>query len=264
MRFFLISLALPLAGCALLGSLVQRPSVSLKRVDITQVSFEGISANFVLAVQNPNPIGLGLARLAYRLTVDGHQFADGTANQAVNIPAQGTGQVVIPVGIKFVEFAQSLAALFTRQTVPYSIETKLGFGTPAGVLDIPLSHSGTLPVPRLPNIQLASCRLGSIGLTGATIELLLGAHNPNAFAVPLGALSYQVSVAGTQVLSSSAPGGTLTAGGSNPIQISAHLDFASLGLGVVRAIQGGGAEVALDGGLQLGGYTMPLHLAARL
>ncbi|HEY7957793.1 MAG: LEA type 2 family protein [Polyangia bacterium] len=260
----LLPLGLSLGGCALLGDLVQRPSVSLRRVDVTSVSFQGIAVNFVLAVNNPNPIGVDLARLVYQITVDGHQFADGHTNSAAHVPAQGTGEVVIPVGIKFVDFAQSLASLFTKQKVPYTLATKLGFGTPAGVLEIPLSTSGTLPVPRLPDVHIASARLGEVGLTGATFNLLLGVHNPNTFAVPLGALSYRVTVAGSPVIASSAPGGQLAAGASNPLQISAHLDFLALGMGVARAIQSGGAEVALDGALQVGGYSMPLRLTTRL
>lgn len=266
-RLGLLALALfvlPLQGCQLLGDLFQRPIVSLSRVDVTSVSFQGLSVNFVLAVQNPNPIGVDLARLVYQLNVDGHQFADGHTDSAAHIPAQGTGQVTIPVGIKFVDFAQSLASLFTKQKVPYSIATKLGFGTPAGVIDIPLSTSGTLPVPRLPDIRIANAGLGQVGLTGATFNLLLGVHNPNLFAVPLGALSYRVSIAGTQVIASSAPTGKIGAGATNPVQISTHLDFVGLGLGVVRAIQGGGADVALNGSLDLGGYQMPLNLATHL
>jgi hypothetical protein len=35
-------------------------------------------------------------------------------------------------------------------------------------------------------------------------------------------------------------------------------------MGMARAIQSGGAEVALDGALQVGGYSMPLRLTTRL
>lgn len=260
----LAACTLPLASCSLLNAVFQRPAVSLRNVELTSLSFQGISANFVLDVKNPNPIGLDLARLAYRINVDGHDFLDGGVKGALHVPAQGTGTIKVPVGIQFVAFAQSLAALFTKTEVPYSFATQLGFGTPAGVLDIPLSHSGSFPVPRLPSVSLSGARVSDVGLSGATLHLALGMQNHNQFAVPLGNLAYQVSIAGTPVISSSTAAGKLAAGASSPLDIAVRLDFVKLGLGIAQAVQSKSAKVALDGSLGVGSYAMPLHLAGTI
>jgi len=265
MRRLVLLLLFPLVGsCAFLESIAQRPTVSLKRVDLQEVSFSGISVDFVLAVTNPNPIGLDLATLAYQITVDNHPFVEGHTNSALHLPAQGVGEAHVPVGIKFLDFAQSLESLFGKKQVPYTLATRLGFGTPAGVLEVPLSTSGQLPVPQLPDVHFISAGLGGVSLTGADLNMIIGVRNTNNFAVPLGNLQYAISVAGSQVISSGAPVGKLGPSASSPVNITAHLDYVGLGLGVVRAIQSGGASIALDGNLDLGGYAMPLHLASHL
>src|SRR5262249_23621607 len=142
------------SGCAAFGGLFQKPTVTLERVEITRIAFDGIGANFVFAVQNPNAIGADLASLRYQLTIDGHALAEGQGNQTLQVPAHGTGALVLPVSIRFVEFAESLLALFQKQVVPYTIDTRLGFQSPAGVIEIPIQSSGTFPVPRLPSVDL--------------------------------------------------------------------------------------------------------------
>jgi LEA14-like dessication related protein len=265
MRSHVLVCLTPLLGaCAWLSSVAQRPTVSLRSVDLKEISFTGLSVDFVLAVTNPNPIGLDLARLVYQITVDGHQFVEGAANQALHLPAEGVGEAHVPVSVKFVDLAESLEALFTKRTVPYTLATRLGFGTPVGVLEVPLSTSGTFPVPQLPDVHFVSAALGDLSLAGADLVVQLGVRNPNSFAVPFGNLSYQLSVAGTPVISSGVPVGNVGPSASSPVPIRAHLDFLGLGLGLAHAVQAGGAEVALDGQLDLGSYKAPLHLSGHL
>src|SRR5207302_3307455 len=141
-----------------------------ERVDVTAVSFQGIAVNIVFKIENHNAIGIDLAKLVYQLTVDNHPFVQGAANNPLHVPAQGVGQLTLPVSFKFIELAEALASLFTKRQVPYTIATQLGFGTPLGVLTVPISHSGTMPVPQLPSLSIGDAAVGGLNVAGATLS----------------------------------------------------------------------------------------------
>jgi LEA14-like dessication related protein len=255
---FLVATAIPIAGC---DQLFSKPMVSVERVDLTAVSFQGISANVVFKIENHNAIGIDLAKLVYQLTVDNHPFVQGAANNPLHVPAQGVGQLTLPVSFKFIELAEALASLFTKRQVPYTIATQLGFGTPLGVLTVPISHTGTMPVPQLPSLSIGDAAVGGLNVSGATLSVTIAVHNNNTFALPVGALQYALSINGASLLSATTPPAQLAASGTMPLTISAHIDFLRVGLGILRAIQSRSATVALDGSFDLLGYAMPVHLS---
>ena len=256
--FFVAALVVGASGC---NELFQKPKVTVERVDLVQVGFQGISANIVFRVENHNVIGIDLASLVYQLTVDNHPFVQGSAHNPLHVPADGVGQFTLPVSFKFVELAEALASIFQKRQVPYTIATQLGFGTPIGVLTVPISHAGTLPVPQLPTLSIGNAAVGRVDVSGASLSVTVAVHNNNSFALPVGPLRYALSVNGASILSASTAPAQLQPGGTLPLTLSAHLDFLRVGLGILRAIQSRSATVALDGSFDLLGYSMPVHLS---
>ena len=258
---FLVAAALSTSGC---DQLFTKPTVTVERVDLTSVSFQGISANIVFKIENHNAIGIDLAKLVYQLTVDNHPFVQGTANNPLHVPAQGVGQLTLPVSFKFTELAEALQSLFTKVQVPYTIATQLGFGTPLGVLTVPLTYNGTMPVPRLPTLSMGDAAVGNVSLTGASLSVTLAVKNNNAFPLPVGALHYDLSINGAAIVSATTPPTQIGASATLPLTIGAHLDFLRVGAGILRAVQSRSATVALDGSFDLLGYAMPVHLSRAL
>jgi LEA14-like dessication related protein len=255
---FLVAAAIFTAGC---DQLFTKPTVTVERVDLTAISFSGIGANVVFRVENHNPIGVDLAKLVYQLTVDNHPFVQGAANNPLHVPAQGVGQLTLPVSFKFIELAEALVSIFQKKQVPYTIATQLGFGTPLGVLTVPISHAGTMPVPQLPSLAIGDAAVGGVNLSGASLSVTINVHNNNTFAVPVGALKYDLTINGAPILSAATAPAQLAASGTLPLTIGAHLDFLRVGMGILRAVQSRSATVALDGSFDLLGYAMPVHLA---
>jgi LEA14-like dessication related protein len=255
---FVVAAAISSSAC---DQLFTKPSVSVERVDLTAVSFQGIGANIVFRIENHNAIGMDLAKLVYQLTVDNHPFVQGAANNPLHVPAAGVGQLTLPVSFKFIELAEALASIFQKREVPYTIATQLGFGTPLGVLTVPISHTGTLPVPQLPSVAIGDAAVGGVDLSGATLSVTVQVHNNNSFALPVGGLHYNLAINGAQLLSAQTPPTSLAASGTMPLVLSAHVDFLRVGMGILRAIQSRSATVALDGSFDLLGYSMPVHVA---
>lgn len=258
---FVLALMFVVAGC---GQLFEKPRVSVKRVDLTSVSFQGISFDVVFNVENPNVIGLDLAQLSYQLTVDNHPFVAGGANRALHVPAQGVGELHLPVSFRFLDLAEALASLFQKAIVPYSISTTLGFGTPVGVVNVPIAHAGTFPVPRIPTINIARAAVGSVSAGGADVSIALQLHNPNAFVLPISNMNYRVTLDGAAIASAGTGPLSLAAGATQQLAVNAHADFVQAGLGLLRAIQSRSASVALDGTLDLAGFSVPIHMGTKL
>jgi len=244
--------------------LFKAPQVDVRSVDVTAVSFSGIGADVVFAVHNPNALGLDLARLAYELTVDGHSFVQGSGDHKLHVPAGGTGELRLPVAFKFADLAQSLSALFQKRELPFAIQSKLGFGTPLGVLDVPLSYSGKFPVPQLPDVSLSGAQLGDVDLTGATLATTIHVKNKNAFPLPIGQLLAGLNVNGVSLANVSTPPQKLGANASVPMTVNTRIDYLKAGLGVVKAVKSRSAKIALDGGLELLGYKLPVKLQTTL
>jgi LEA14-like dessication related protein len=257
LRVALLLLLLPLGGC---WPLFEKPRVHVSRVNLTSVSFAGVSADIVFAVDNPNALGVDLAKLDYQLTVDNHPFVAGASDRPLHVPANGAGELALPVSFKFVELAQALASIFAKKTVPFTISTRLGFGTPLGVLTVPIDYAGTLPVPQLPSLSIANAGVGGLSLSGARVSVTLNVRNNNAFVLPLGPLRYALTVEGAPIVSAATAPTQLGAGATLPLVLSAELDFVRVGMGVFRALRSGAATLALDGSFDLAGYSMPVHL----
>jgi len=261
-RVFILGLLLgSLSACQ---QLFQTPQVDVRKVEVTDVSFSGIGADIVFGVQNPNAIGLDLARLAYELTVDGHPFVQGSGDHKLHVPARGTGELRLPVAFKFTELAQSLDALFRKRELPFAIQSKLGFGTPLGVLDVPLSYSGKFPVPQLPDVSLGGAQVGAVDLTGATISTTIHVKNKNAFTLPIGQLLAGLTINGMSLADVSTPAQKLSANANVPMTVNTRIDYLKAGLGIVNAVKARSAKVALDGGLDLLGYKLPVKLQTTL
>jgi LEA14-like dessication related protein len=148
--------------------------------------------------------------------------------------------------------------------VPFTIATQLGFGTPIGVIDVPISHSGTFPVPQLPTLALGNATVGSAGLSGANLSLTIQVHNPNGYPLPVGNLRYALAINGVTLADATTPPQRLGANATVPLVLGAHLDYVRAGFGIVRAIESRSATVSLDGSFDLIGFAMPVHLQTTL
>lgn len=264
-RLPVLLLALSLCGCATLLQVAKsqfgQPKLSVRSVDITGLSLGSIAANIVCDVDNPNAFGLDLAGFDYQLTLDMKQLVGGKVTQGFNVPANGKGVVTFPVEFRFVEVGQAVLSLFRKEQVDYGVKTTLGFNSPIGVINVPLEHNGTFPVPRLPEISLAGAAAGSVNLTGATLRVRIGLKNRNNFPLPLGTFNYKLLIEGSEVSSGGVPAPTLAPNQSGTLELPVSINFLGSGGAIIKAIRSGRANIQLDGGLEIGGLgqVLPFH-----
>jgi hypothetical protein len=132
-----------------------------------------------------------------------------------------------------------------------------------GRVSLPISKSGDLPVPAVPEVSLAGLHLGEVGLTKAGATLTLNVKNTNQFAVDLSRLAFALDLSGSRVGSTSlARRVSLKPGDTGVVDIPIELSLAKLGLGAFNALKGKSTGYGLTGDLTVetpfGPVEMPL------
>jgi LEA14-like dessication related protein len=103
----------------LVGSLVllasctsmEPPKLILEAVDCRGLSTEGLEFDLNVIVENPNGFAVEAAGLKYRALVDGVSVAHGLLPDAVDIPADGSVDVSIPLTLEWSGASRALEEL---------------------------------------------------------------------------------------------------------------------------------------------------------
>ncbi|HEY4770127.1 MAG TPA: LEA type 2 family protein [Myxococcales bacterium] len=254
-------LLLPLLGCSMLDQVratTERPTLSFKEARLPHVDFQGAELDLVFLVTNPNPVGLDLTRVSYKLEVEGHPVAAGTPRNGLAIPAKGTAEVTFPAKVLWNEIAPALEAVFAMDQVRYKASGELGVGP----VTLPLQHEGTFVAPKIPKLDIGAPQVTSLSLMGARLALPLKIENANAFPLPLGGILGTVDIAGARVgrivLPEAAP---VPSQGQTTVNVPLNVSFLQTGAAVAQAIRTGVAEVKIDAILNAAGASLPVKVA---
>lgn len=197
------SLLLVLSGCATLDKQFRQPEVALGDARITAMSLADAQLAFDVDVKNPNPIGVSLKGLSYKLQLQDKQLFDGALTERMQIGANGTSRVTLPFTLRYEDVFGSLLALRDNKELRYQISGEADFG----LLRLPYAKSGTLSMPKLPDISIESLRINKLGLNGVDLALALKVGNGNSFPIRLDGVDYNLKLADSSLIkgSSSAP-----------------------------------------------------------
>lgn len=257
-----------LAGCANLSKLLsgafQRPRLSFKRADVANASLSGATVNLVYDVENPNPVGLNLAQVSYAFFVEGKQVVAGTPPDGMRLKANGGSELVFPASVKFADLVPVVSTFLTKDQAAYKAEGSVGIRTPLGVLSFPLSHQGSFPVPKLPQVTLAPPRIRSLSFSGATVEFPLTITNRNGFPLPINGLTGALNIAGNNVGTlSTGDLGSFAAGAERQVTLPLQINFARAA-SAAAALRSGSAQVGFSGQVLSGGAGVPLSFSQRV
>src|SRR5512140_110601 len=144
--FSLLVIAI-VAGCSTLGINIQNPMFSIRDVRphvaiALPLSASSIDFDFNIGVDNPNPVGLKMTRMDFNLLVNDSHIATGVTNQAIRIPANGTGFVNLRTRVGYNEIRNvfnEVADVIQGNKARYQVNGRAYFDTPAGQMSFPLT-----------------------------------------------------------------------------------------------------------------------------
>jgi LEA14-like dessication related protein len=174
---------------------VRKPTVSFQSAELEALSFSRADMRFVLEIDNPNPVGIRMAGFDYDFQIDDTSFVSGEQSEGVNIAPRESSTVSIPVSVGYEELFTTFTHLIDRDRSTYRIACGFSFDLPVtGEVRIPVSTEGELPVLRLPRITFGSLSVSRLTLTRADLDLELTLDNPNALAVRLASVRYDLII----------------------------------------------------------------------
>ncbi len=248
LRFLLLGLLLVSVGfgCATLQQLatrvsVKRPDVQVVGAKLQKLSFTDAGLLFDVAVKNPNAVGINLKGFHYDFILNGHSLLAGDKNDQLQIPANGSSRVQIPVSLNFMDIYRTYQSLKDQDTTHYQLKGDFSFNVPVlGLVKIPASKSGTLPLTKIPKIAIKTLHVKKLSFSQADLELVVKLTNPNGFSLNLKNMAYRFTVAGKNWLTGeSAKQEAISAKGESDVSLPISIHFSDIGMAIYQAIVNG-------------------------
>lgn len=274
-KVFLLLAALYLAGCAELSKHADaiKPTAKLTGMRLANIDFDQAELIFDLAVENKNPIDLDLAGLDYDLKIANQSLVSGVTAKAIKIKASSTSPVQLPITLKFDDLKKLPGELWNKDNFAYQLDTTFNIILPViGNYPVPVSKSGELPVPKMPQIQVKGVKINKLSFTSAELLTQVEVNNPNAFSLAMSNLNYQLNVnnqrwgEGNITKTSNIP-----EKGKGVIDIPVKLDLLKVGQSAYKVLLNKSAieyeltgNATVDTGLELlRNYKMPLDVKGK-
>ena len=250
-----------LSGCATLEKMVQPPTVKMESMNISDFSFNDITLQFDLLINNPNQFGIQLNGYDYSFVLENNEFLKGEQSEEIKISSAGNSSLAIPLTINFQELYNLVKQTKNLDSLSYSIT---GNFRPSGLLagfKIPFSKSGNLPNLRLPNISLNDLKVSKLDFSGVVMELDLKLDNPNTFAFDIGKLDYQINLAGSQVAKGITENlAKVPAKGAGEIRLPISFSFFGVASSLTSALTGKDIDCSINGSAALNTPFGPIQL----
>jgi len=235
-------------SCATLQKLVQEPTVDFNSMSLRDLSLLEGTVVFNFNVSNPNPIGITLNKLSYDLKIDDSEFVNGVLDKGINLKANGSTSVALPITINYLEFLESVTEFVKKDNVAYDLSGVFEFFG----FDIPYHNSGDIQIPDLPDISIENVCIKNISLTGASVVFRLGVDNENAFPVNISGLDYGIKLAGIQFADgkSNTPA-KIGEKGKTTLEIPVNVNFLQMGLSAYNLLTKSSSEYKLTGNIKI-------------
>ncbi len=199
-------LALPLlTACAELDQFL--PQVSFQRMEVAHIDFREIEADFVFAVDNPNPISVGLSSFSWDFDLAGSDLLSGDRPDGFELGASGRSELALPVQLGWQDAWETAQATRGLDIVAFGLSGHFGFDTPLGEARLPYSEDGDFPALRTPKFGIQRLRVGSVNLLtqSADLSLDLSVDNAHGSTLFFDAIQYDITLGGVAVAGGSMP-----------------------------------------------------------
>ena len=239
-----------ISGCAVLNKAVQKPKVSFEAVSVRSLSSESVTMDVHLNVQNPNVFDVPLKKYSYALNIGESRLLSGEQGLSITVPAKGSGQISVPLTVRFREVMGAIEAVTDTNVVPYSIggTVTIDAGPLAG-LTIPFNHSSSIPRPALPSITVERLSVSSVSLNGVNANLVLSVRNPGRLAYALENFAGDLELNGSKLATIDGIGGTrrLPGGSAQTISVPLRLSSAQALIGIQSLLNSGSISYRIKG-----------------
>lgn len=253
----MLVLSVIFSSCTSLDTLIQhagiqRPSVQIRSMQLTNMSFQKMDLLFHIQIFNPNNTGVQLAGFDYRLDVNQKNFLQGKQPNTIQIPSRGTEIIQLPVSVSNSALIEYIQEILNRDSIACSLSAGFQFNLPViGDIRIPAEYQDTLPVLKIPEISVKSLQLERLNLDGADLVLKINIRNKNNFQLDLTSCNYQLNIENNPLIYGKTFDSMIIGKkADNQLPLGIHLNLVNAGKSLYRALR---SETALN-------YTVNGHI----
>ncbi len=238
-------------GCPKLGGLEgigealdpYKPKVTFKKVGLRDINWEEVDLNLVFKVENPNPLKVALAKFSYDLDLEGNDIVKGSMDDGLELPAEDSATLKIPLTLTFSEMASLLSDTKGKDELSMGLSGKLGFNTPVGVVEVPYNAEGDVPVLRPPKFAFKGIQIDKVDLLSnkASMKVNLKVTNQGKESLAFENFDYTFKLKDTKVAAGKVSSlGEADGDGTSTLSLPIDVTLSSLGSSVVSLIKDGG------------------------
>ncbi|TNE73998.1 hypothetical protein EP331_02790 [bacterium] len=230
-------------SCALLNQAakVEKPKVVDWKVKLTGISFDAVKLDYKMKLANNNPVGVKLSNYTYSVKVEEQNLVSGTQNEGIQLNANDTAWVSIPLSFTYKELYNIGKSYVTSDSVNLAFKTDFGLDIPVlGKIQVPFETDYSIPVIKRPKVSIGNFSMESISLMGAKFNLKLKVDNPNSLGIDLGKIGFDFKVNGKSWFRSAIEqGARLTPKGTTEFNIPIGISFSDVSLSMINSIRKG-------------------------
>ncbi|UCB44417.1 MAG: LEA type 2 family protein [Spirochaetota bacterium] len=219
--------------------LASPPKVRIASAELTSLSFTDAEILFDLGVDNSNPIGLTMLGFEYDLIIENNSFIKGKQDGEISIEPRSETIIPFPLSFEFEKVFRTFKNLVEKDSVSYTLKLNPAFEVPVlGRMQVPVEHSGVVPIPKLPTITVHALRIKHFDLISADLVLDVTIKNPNIFVIDISRFQYNFSVDQFEWASGETKEISVPEKKTSTVEIPITLDFISIGRSVYLLVSG--------------------------
>lgn len=227
------------------------PKVRFDRLQMKELDFQHADVDFVFAIDNPNPVNIGLESFSYDLALEEIPFLSGDDADGFDLAANGSSELALPLDLVFAEVFDVVQATRGADTIRFGLDGKLGFGTPAGAVQVPYRESGDFPALRAPTFRFQNLRVPSVDFSTARVEVDLGVDNAHGTTLFFDNFDYDLSLGGKRVADGIVQTFAVDGDTESTLTLPITVNLLSVGDVILDAIAGEKIDLGLSAGMDV-------------
>jgi LEA14-like dessication related protein len=217
------------AGLFLGGSAAARDEVvvTLKDRVIKNLSSQGLTLGFHLALSNPASAPRRLVRYRYRVTINQRQFLNMavTLDEPLTVPPEGETLVALPVKISY-DLLTAAVGPITEKAVCDLVGDMYFLTERNREQRVPIAFSGEFPIFKDPEIDFLPLKVNDLTVGGADVVFRPLFRNLNGYELLVDKIRFELFIGGEDALSGLIPGDkNLPRAGEKTFALPFLLDF---------------------------------------
>jgi len=145
-KIIAIGLLFLLPSC--LSLFLEKPTFTLKEIEIKRISFQEIDFLFGIEVQNPNQFDLKLRALEYTVYLSDQEVGKGRLEKEITIVKAASTLVPVPLQTNLRSLGNPLALILAGKDLRYKIEGAAIIKASMGSTTVPFSKSGEIKLKK--------------------------------------------------------------------------------------------------------------------